>query len=655
MIFKYAFGRPFKTDAVIKSFPLVNSLPDYIEMSQDKKSFTAKLGVDDIIYGLGESVRGINKRGFRYISNCTDDFSHTEDKSSLYAAHNFFVVDGEETYGIYVDFPGKVYFDFGYTDLDTLTVSVEEANYELYVVEGDNVMDIIKKFREIIGQSYVAPKWAFGYQQSRWSYNTADEVREIVRGYRDNHIPIDAVYLDIDYMDNYKDFTVSEKAFPDFKNFVSEMKDNNIHLVPIIDAAVKKERGYDVYEEGAAKDYFCKDEDGNDFVTAVWPGKSLLPDFLNEKVRDWFGMKYKRLIDMGIDGFWNDMNEPALFYSEKNLKKTMEELKKYVGKDLSLQELWDFKDLVNGLANSPSDYRSFYHNFNGEKICHERVHNLYGYFMTRAAAEAFRIIEPDKKVLMFSRASYIGMHRYAGIWTGDNSSWWSHIELIMHQLPNMNMCGFMYVGADTGGFNNNATEDLLMRFTELSMFTPLMRNHAALGTRPQEFFRYKNIKTFRNLVTLRYGMIPYLYSEYLKSVKFNTLMFTPLGIAFPEDRICRHIEDQLMVGENIMIAPVYKQNTFGRYVYLPEDMTMIRFRSLEDRDVVPLRKGHHYINVALHEVLVFVRKDKFFFTGKAIQSTAELENNEYTFYCADGYKGEYELFTEIYKSERIHN
>lgn len=240
MIFKYAFGRPFKTDAVIKSFPLVNSLPDYIEMSQDKKSFTAKLGVDDIIYGLGESVRGINKRGFRYISYCTDDFSHTEDKSSLYAAHNFFVVDGEETYGIYVDFPGKVYFDFGYTDLDTLTVSVEEANYELYVVEGDNVMDIIKKFREIIGQSYVAPKWAFGYQQSRWSYNTADEVREIVRGYRDNHIPIDAVYLDIDYMDNYKDFTVSEKAFPDFKNFVSEMKDNNIHLVPIIDAAVKK-------------------------------------------------------------------------------------------------------------------------------------------------------------------------------------------------------------------------------------------------------------------------------------------------------------------------------------------------------------------------------------------------------------------------------
>lgn len=156
---------------------------------------------------------------------------------------------------------------------------------------------------------------------------------------------------------------------------------------------------------------------------------------------------------------------------------------------------------MNGLANSPSDYRSFYHNFNGEKVCHERVHNLYGYFMTRAAAEAFRIIEPDKKVLMFSRASYIGMHRYAGIWTGDNSSWWSHIELIMHQLPNMNMCGFMYVGADTGGFNNNATEDLLMRFTELSMFTPLMRNHAALGTRPQEFSATKTSK--RSVTLLR--------------------------------------------------------------------------------------------------------------------------------------------------------
>lgn len=655
MVSKFAFGKPFKTEAVIKNFPLCNTIPDCIELGEDKKSFTASLGYDDVIYGLGESVRGINKRGFKYISNCSDDFSHTEDKSSLYGAHNFFIVDGEEKYGIFVDFPGKVYFDMGYTDLNKIKVSVEDNNFELYVIGADSVAQIIKEFREMIGQSYIAPYWAFGYQQSRWSYNTADDVRAIVKGYKDNQIPLEAVYLDIDYMDNYKDFTINENSFPDFDNFVKEMSDQNIHLVPIIDAAVKKEEGYDVYEEGVIGNYFCKDSENQDFVAAVWPGKSMLPDFLNDEARDWFGMKYKLLIDKGIDGFWNDMNEPALFYSEKNLKNTMTELKKYSDMDLTLNDLWAFKDMVNGLSNNPEDYKSFYHNFNGELVRHDKVHNLYGYFMTRAASEAFRKIAPNKQILMYSRASYIGMHRYSGIWTGDNSSWWSHIELLMHQLPNINMCGFMYVGADTGGFNQNATEDLVMRFVELSMFTPLMRNHAALGTRDQELFRFKNVKTFRNLVTLRYSMIPYLYSEYLKAIKNNTLMFTPMGIAFPDDANCRHIEDQLMVGESIMIAPVYKQNAVGRYVYLPEDMTMIRFRSLEDKDIIPIKAGHHYLHVALHEVLVFVRKEYIFFTGNAAQNTTEITNKNFTFYAAEGFNGHYELLTDINQTTIITN
>lgn len=656
MVSKFTFGKPFATQAVMKSFPLSNILPDNLDVSRDKKSFKAPLGVDDIIYGLGESVRGINKRGFRYISNCTDDFRHTEDKSSLYAAHNFFVVDGEERYGIFIDFSGKIEFDFGFTNLNELAVYIDESNYDMYYIEGDSVLDIIRQFREIIGQSYIAPRWAFGYQQSRWSYGSADEVREVVKGHRDNHIPLEAVYLDIDYMDNYKDFTVDDENFPEFDKFVDEMKKDNIHLVPIIDAAIKKEEGYSVYDEGVKNNCFCKDADGNDFVAAVWPGKSVLPDFMNPKVRDWFGLKYKFFTEKGIDGFWNDMNEPALFYSEKNFNRTMDRIKEIAQKkDLSPDEFTEFTELVNSLSNNPEDYKSIYHNINGEMVRHDRIHNMYGYNMTRAASEMLRQLYTNRNLLLISRASYIGMHRYSGIWTGDNSSWWSHIELLMHQLPNINMCGFLYSGADIGGFNNDTTEDLMMRFLELALFTPLMRNHSAKGTREQELYRFKNIKSFRNLVTLRYGFIPYLYSEYLKAVKFNTLMFTPLALAFPNDPNVRHLEDQLLVGENIMIAPMYKQNATGRYVYLPEDMTMIRFRSLEDRDVVTLKAGHHYIYVALHEVLVFVRKGKMFFTGKGAETTADLDNNEYTFYCENGLEGSYELYTEIYKSEIIKN
>ena len=285
--------------------------------------------------------------------------------------------------------------------------------------------------------------------------------------------------------------------------------------------------------------------------------------------------------------------------------------------------------MVNSLANNPEDYRSFYHNVDGKMVRHDKVHNLYGYNMTRSASEAFDKIAPGRRILMFSRSSYIGMHRYGGIWTGDNASWWSHIELIMHQLPALNMCGFLYCGADTGGFGADTTEELLMRFIELSMFTPLMRNHAALGTRLQEIYQFKDIDSFRNLLNLRYSLIPYLYSEYIKAAKNGTLLFTPIGMIYRKDREARLVEDQLFVGESIMIAPVYKENARGRYVYLPEDMLMLRFRGPKDYDEEMMSAGHHYVSVDVNEVLIWVRKDHALILGEGAESTADISHDNF--------------------------
>lgn len=633
MIKKYRFGKPINTEATVMELPdNIHDFPDNINLSQDKTQLSFTLKADDVVYGLGENMGGINKRGRKYISNCTDDPNQTESRHSLYAAHNFILVDGTTRFGLFVDYPSIVTFDIGFTDKDELTITIDDANYDLYIVEGNDDLSIIKEFRALIGESYIPPKWAFGYGQSRWGYASEDDIRDVVDNYRKNHLPIDSVYMDIDYMERYKDFTLNASTFPDFSDFVYEMKSQNIHLVPIIDAGVKIESGYDVYEEGVKNNFFCKDENGEDFTVAVWPGRCHMPDFLNPEARNWFGSKYERLINCGIDGFWNDMNEPALFYSEKNLKKTFAKIAEYADKDLTLSELWEMQGTVNSLANNEEDYKSFYHNVNGEKIRHDKVHNLYGYNMTRAASDAFKEICPDKKILMFSRSSYIGMHRYAGIWTGDNASWWSHVELLMHQLPGLNMCGFMYCGADTGGFGYDTNEELLMRFLELSIFTPLLRNHAALGTRDQEIYRFKDIDGFRNILQLRYGLIPYLYDEYEKAVNNNTLLFTPLGIAFPDNKIARHVEDQLMVGESIMIAPVYKPNQTGRYVYLPEDMTLVRFRSLSDYDVVAYKEGHHYVDAAVDEVLIFIRKDHQLYVGKAAENITEVSTSDFTIF-----------------------
>lgn len=631
MITKYTFGSPFRTEAVIADIPAcTQALPDAVGISKDSMTLTIKLAPDDIIYGLGENIGGINKRGRKYISNCTDDPNQTESRHSLYAAHNFAVIDGENIcMGLFIDYPSIVTFDIAFTDKDVMTIEVDEADYDLYIIEGKSPLEIIGEFRKIIGESYIAPKWAFGYIQSRWGYINEEDVREVVSGHRDNHLPLDGICMDIDYMTRYEDFTINEERFPDFADFVAEMKHDNIHLIPIIDAGVKIEDGYEIYEEGVKNNYFCKDANGNDFVAAVWPGRVHMPDFLNPEARKWFGEHYACLTDKGIDGFWNDMNEPALFYSDKSLKAVFEKLHEYDGKDIDLQDLWAFQGMVNSLANNPEDYRSFYHNVDGKMVRHDKVHNLYGYNMTRSASEAFDKIAPGRRILMFSRSSYIGMHRYGGIWTGDNASWWSHIELIMHQLPALNMCGFLYCGADTGGFGADTTEELLMRFIEMSMFTPLMRNHAALGTRLQEIYQFKDIDSFRNLLNLRYSLIPYLYSEYIKAVKNGTLLFTPIGMIYRKDREARLVEDQLFVGESIMIAPVYKENARGRYVYLPEDMLMLRFRSPIDYDEEMMSAGHHYVSVDVNEVLIWVRKNHALILGKGAESTADISHDNF--------------------------
>ncbi len=631
MISRYVYGQPLETGAVVMTIPKSSQEISILHMQRQKEFLTLSCQMDDedIVYGLGEQVRGINKRGFTYISYATDDPNHTENKHSLYAGHNFLILSRKKqpSFGIFIDYPGKVIFNVGETKRNELHISAG-SDCTVYIIEGECLTDIARQFRELTGRSYIAPKWAFGYQQSRWGYQCEDDIRRVVDGYHSRKIPLDAVYLDIDYMDHFKDFTIDNDRFPDFSGFTDSMKNQGVHLVPIIDAGVKIEKDYPVYEEGVQNNYFCKDEDGRDFVGAVWPGKSHFPDFLNSRARAWFGHKYKWLMDQGIEGFWNDMNEPALFYSEKRLERIMDEILTMKNENLDLHSFYQLTGKIDSLSNNPDDHKSFYHDFDGIKVRHDKVHNLYGFYMTKAASEAFDQIAPDKRTLLFSRSSYIGMHRYGGIWTGDNASWWSHLLLSIQQMPALNLCGILYTGSDIGGFGCDATPDLMLRWLEFGIFTPLMRNHAALGTREQEVYQFEQLEDYRNIIRIRYGLLPYIYSEYMKSALNNEMYFRPLAFDFPQDSHTARVEDQLMVGESIMIAPVYTQNATGRYVYLPEDMLMIRMKSLEDKIYRVMQAGHHYIDAALNEVVFFVRKNHMLplaVLNDDIRSTADLQ------------------------------
>lgn len=651
MIKKYVFGTPFETEAVVENFPIETAPLPYFEVdATEGLCFTLKLQERDAVYGLGESTRGINKRGYIFNSYCSDDPNHTETTRSLYGAHNFILIEQEDkNIGVFFDCPSLISYDVCFTEIDTLSVRSENPNMYVYIIEGASVYDIVREFRKAIGQSYIPPMWAFGYTQSRWSYATADDVRNVVKNYRKHNIPLDAVYMDIDYMERYKDFTVSKENFGDLKEFAEEMKSEGIRLVPIIDAGVKIEDGYDIYEEGIEHGYFCTDDNGKPFEACVWPGMTHFPDFLNPDARRWFGKKYKVLTDMGIEGFWNDMNEPAIFNSKKGMDKAFEKVKEYSEGEFTLDRLNELKWMFGGLQNSQEDYNSFYHNTPQGRFCHNDVHNLYGYNMTKSAAEGLLEVDPDKRFLLFSRASYIGMHRYSGIWTGDNHSWWSHILAELKVMPGLNMCGFLYSGADVGGFNCDCSRDLLLRWLSFGIFTPLLRNHAACGTRNQECYQYENPEDFKHIIEFRYRLIPYLYSEYVKAALSGDMYFKPLAFEYPKDEIARHTEDQILLGNEIMIAPVYTQNAIGRYVYLPEDMTAVRMSGGEI-STAEMKKGHHFVEIAENEVVFYIRSGKAIPLCSPAQTTAEIDINtleligtgtEYMLYTDDGFSKDY--------------
>ncbi len=628
MVQKYKFGNPFRTDAVVREVALCEGEMPYMKKADGEKlSFSYHLEQEDEVYGLGENVRGINKRGWEYRSCCMDEPNHVEDKRSLYASHNFFVVRGKKCFGVFLDAPGIVTFDIGYTHLDEMRVTLEEPDAMVYVFEGDSVLEIVKEFRVLVGRSYIPPKWAFGYQQSRWSYMTEDEIYEVARMYRDNHFPLDSIYLDIDYMERYKDFTIDRERMPHFEEMVENLKKEHIRVVPIIDAGVKVEEGYSVYEEGVEKGYFCKDKEGKEFVVGVWPGQVHFPDVLNKDAREWFGNHYKFLIDKGVEGFWNDMNEPAIFYAQDRLDSTIDEIASLKGQNLDLSIFHKFMGKVMGLSNNTEDYKKFYHETESGRLSHDKVHNLFGYNMTRAAGEAFERICPDKRILMFSRSSYVGMHRYGGIWMGDNKSWWQHMLLNFKMQPSLNMMGILYTGGDIGGFGADTTEDLVIRWTQMALFAPLMRNHSALGTRVQEVYRFDNQDILRNILGIRYGLLPYLYSEFMKAALRDEMYYKPLAFEYTQDAYVSQVEDQLLAGDSVMTAPVFVQNAKGRYVYLPEEMAMVRMRSLDDYDTRRYPAGHHYIEAGLGETLLFVRRNKMLILSKGGEYTEEVKTD----------------------------
>ncbi len=619
----WRIGNPIYTGAIQTDIPLqptLDQLSGKLILTAQKKSLATleseaptitlsyNLAPADMVYGLGQNLGGINKRGRTYTSYCTDDPHHTEDKTALYGAHNLIVIVGNTAELIYIDFPGAVTFDVGFTHPSQLTITVHGDSTDLYTMSAKSASQCFQAFRQMIGKPYMPPKWAFGYFQSRWGYKCQQDLLDVQKQFGDNQIPLEGIYVDIDYMERFKDFTVDTEKYPDFKGLVGRFKQNHQYLIPIIDAGVKIEKGYPVYEEGLQGDHFVMDPTGKPYVAAVWPGRVHFPDFLRPETRAWFGDWYRFLIDQGIEGIWNDMNEPAIFYDEVGLASAIDKAIESKDKNLDINSYFQLGDAFKGLSNQEAYYKRMHHQYEGQVVSNHAVHNLYGSYMTQSAFEGFAKHLPNRRPLILSRASHTGMHKYGGIWTGDNSSWWSHLALNIRMMPSLSMMGFLYSGADTGGFGGHASAELLSRWLQFSLFTPLLRNHAALGTRAQEPYEFTAEATAINkqLISIRYRLLPFIYSEFLKAYHQDELLFKPLSLIFSGERAAQ-IEDQIMLGDSVMLVPVIAPNQRGRLVHLPEPMDLVCLTETGE-SITSYSAGDVYIPYPISGVQFFLRQ-----------------------------------------------
>ena len=527
-----------------------------------------ELKEDDYIYGLGDKSNYLNKRHYDYINWCSDlPQTHTENFKSLYKDIPFFIVKGnKKTYGIFFDNTFKTYFDMGFSDEKYLFFGANEGNLDYYFINGKNIKEVIKNYTLLTGRTPLPQMWTLGHHQSRWSYFTSKEAREIVNKYRELNIPLDAIHLDINYMERYKVFSINKETYPDFDEMVNDFNNVGVKVVTIIDPGVKIEKGYNIYEEGIENNYFALRDD-KVYENAVWPGDSVFPNFLNSKVRKWWGDNSKFLLEHGIRGIWTDMNEPA-----------------------------SFKGALPDDVVFKADNRDY---------LHKEAHNVYGSCMAEATYNGLK--EHDKRrPFVITRACYAGVQKHSTVWTGDNQSIWPHLEMAIPQLCNMGMSGLVFSGTDIGGFGTNTHKELLIRWLEASIFTPLFRNHCEVGSIHQEpwCFDKETIDIYRKFVNLRYEFIPYIYDLFFEQLINGLPILRPLVMEYQNDKNTFELNDEFMVGENILVAPIVKQGATKRMIYLPKGEWIDYFTN-------KIYQGNQYIvvNAPLDSLPLFIKNN----------------------------------------------
>jgi alpha-glucosidase len=472
-----------------------------------------KSPADEHYFGLGDKPGPLDRRNEAFADWNTDAYAWQESTDPLYKSIPYFMTfrDGRAA-GIFLDNTWRASFDFNKEYRDGYSFGSEGGPLDYYILYGPEPKRVVENWAWLVGTTPLPPLWSLGYQQSRYSYYPESEVRRIAARLRSERIPTDVIWLDIDYQNKNRPFTVDPERFPNFDQLIQDLKAEHLHTVLITDlhVAYLPNSGYKPYDEGAAGDHFVKNTDGSNYVGDVWPGKAVFPDFTEKASREWWGTLYGDFVGKGIAGFWNDMNEPSVF---KVASKTMPD------------------DVQHRIAEP---------GFAPRTASHLEIHNVFGMENSRGTFEGMKKIDPNARPFVMTRASYAGGHRYAATWTGDNSATWNHLRQTTPQLINLGLSGFGLSGADVGGFAGSPQPELLTRWLEVAAFHPIDRDHTNKDTNSQEPWvngTLEDVDLRRRYIEERYRLMPYIYTTAEEMSRTGLPMMRPLFLEFPESSV----------------------------------------------------------------------------------------------------------------------
>jgi alpha-glucosidase len=490
---------------------------------------------DEHYYGLGDKIGPTDRRRRAFLLWNTDAYRFQESTDPLYKSIPFFMTfRAGIAVGVFLDNTFRSSFDFGVESAASYSFGASGGPVDYYVFPGPTPREVLESYAWLTGTPPMPPRWSLGFQQSRYTYTPEARLMEIANRLRADHIPADALYLDIDFQDRNRPFTVSTKDFPNLGDTLAKLHGMNFHVVAITDLHIANapNQNYAPYDSGIAGDEFVHNPDGSVFVGPVWPGPAVFPDFTRRETRAWWGTLYKNFAALGFDGFWNDMNEPSVFKTPTGT--------------MPLDTMHRIDEL----------------GFQTRTATHAEIHNVFGMENSRATYEGLLKLNPGTRPFVLTRASYAGGQRYAATWTGDNSSTWNHLRESGPQLKSLALSGFGFSGADVGGFAGTATPELLTKWIEVAAFEPIDRDHTEKGTGDQEPWvggpEQEAIR--RRFIEERYRLMPYLYTLAEENARTGIPMMRSLFLDYPEAARDKHpidseVDNEFLLGHDLLIAP----------------------------------------------------------------------------------------------------